>query len=604
MAIHSYDTDGFEVEFSSDHKDYESRSSYKLESKNLLDYEKATVWIKNPVPNDEIPDDLRINFHKLIVEDKKTSEISVRLETEVMNSSLKNGNQLYKSEWPVYASEIYHDRDYSNEPDRKSRIVAAVNDKDNLLLALVLDYGKNSDTDDGFKKLEVAACNLLLEEREEYYNFHNIRRLSQELPAKKILEEIYKEEARAVVEKQENKAEVKEENAPQNAVTNDRPKKNKRNKKRKNAIDKKEKSLKTQKQDSAKKEQKINDTAKEVKLEPALEKVIEKTEKENKDKSESAMNKMRFSKTLKKIALSLGLLVGGAGAGIGAKALFEKISEDMRNNALNKEWMADHAKADSAYADAKNAHFYAITKMTEEQKSQYMKHIDELEKKYVKLAQDDNLLKAVAGNQNMKPVPNPYIYPDDDNVSRAESQKNDTWKDVKEPDNIVINHEGKEFKFSANEQKKADESRALRRSKWFKLGDGSYIEDNRLAGVYDRLDNLRQRINRGIADEIIADGDHGERKSDGFFAIGDKDYELDEAVSSKSIKKVDAKEIEGWDEDLGDGWVVQHRPRIIISRWNDGTGEIPGTVSDGVSGEAYKKLLAQQIADRKQKDSK
>lgn len=368
-------------------------------------------------------------------------------------------------------------------------------------------------------------------------------KLKQELSAEEEKPEVILPEKKSPEEK------TPEEKLPEKKPTAE--KQPRKNKKQKNRKAKKEQQAKKQPEEKTADEK----PTPEEKPEMIIQSIAEKSA--NITKTERLTNKMRFSKHLKKIALSLGLLLGGAGIGIGTKAAVEKIIEDSKNNAINKEFKLDNADADEVRADAKTAQFYARKDMTADAKEKYMGIIDELQEKYLKEAQDEKRLQAEAGNLKMEPI-----------------------------ENITIDNAPKE-----------------QQDKWYKLSDGTYIEDSRVAELYVHLNELRKRINRGIEYEINADGDEGSITHDGF----DKqlvEQELRDAVSSKSIKKYEAKDVEGWEEDLGNGWVMQHqglRSRHLI-RFNSGSdAPITGT-SDFISGNSYKKLLAQQIAEKKQKD--
>ena len=85
------------------------------------------------------------------------------------------------------------------------------------------------------------------------------------------------------------------------------------------------------------------------------------------------------SKHTKRLAIALGLLIGShAGT-----TLAKYIKQEMDFNAINKEWKMQYADADSVYADARTATFYAHKNLTPEQKEELSKQVDDLERKYL-----------------------------------------------------------------------------------------------------------------------------------------------------------------------------------------------------------------------------
>lgn len=84
------------------------------------------------------------------------------------------------------------------------------------------------------------------------------------------------------------------------------------------------------------------------------------------------------SKHTKRLVIALGLLIGG---NVGVK-------QEMDFNAINKEWKMQYADADSVYADARTATFYAHKNLTPKQKEELSKQVDDLEKNIWKKTKD------------------------------------------------------------------------------------------------------------------------------------------------------------------------------------------------------------------------
>ena len=228
MTIHSYEKDGLEVDF--DFAGYkEFGAKVELSHKNLLNYEKGSVLIKNPEPSDPMsgpfPDDIKINFYKAVVEDKKTSEISVFTEFDILNSSFKRPGALYQSEWPVSQSYTELPRDYSGESDRKSRIKAALDDEKNSFYKVLSEASANIGSDEWRGKLVELACRVMEHEVTEFLKKKlEYTMQAQERPADKFLK------AAEEVAATPKKAKTEEKSAAQDKKTSGKKQHNKKDK--------------------------------------------------------------------------------------------------------------------------------------------------------------------------------------------------------------------------------------------------------------------------------------------------------------------------------------------------------------------------------------
>lgn len=238
-------------------------------------------------------------------------------------------------------------------------------------------------------------------------------------------------------------------------------------------------------------------------------------------------------RTQKKVALSL-MLFGSVVADIGVNT--NKILEDQTNNAINKEWMAMNAGATYVYADAKNGTFGAEIKMTEAEKQKYLQQIDSMEQKYMKLAQDDKVLKSVIGDNKI--------------VSSDKGYKN---------------------------------------IKWHKLSDGEYIVDTRETKVKAYLDEMRRNLTQNPNKEVIFIRENYNDKY--HYQLEEKI--LEEAVSSDSFKKYSK-------DDLRTTFLHDIEDNISMEVDISADYSQREVNKYGMNGKQVKEILLKRIADKKQ----
>ena len=183
------------------------------------------------------------------------------------------------------------------------------------------------------------------------------------------------------------------------------------------------------------------------------------------------------SKHTKRLAIALGLLIGGH---VGTN-LVKHVKQEMDLNAINKEWKMQYADADSVYADAKTATFYAHKNLTPEQKEELSKQIDELEKKYLDKINKSEDLQQIIGDRKI----------------------------IREGATIICDNA-------------------------YSLDDGHYVADYRTQNVEKRVAYLREKIAEGKEYVVQADAEN-RKKSENWTDMKEQEEVLKEYSDKENI---------------------------------------------------------------------